>query len=180
MHPVARTTRAVKIKPSFANNCTRYLLRSYYNPDMFRLIQWLSSRDLSKKTKNTIQNYLQTKKHNTDKYNRSGIDQIKCNSCQLKYTGQTGKNFRTRYKEHIQVIHSNKMTSRYAQHILDTQHAYATMKYTLDILHIERKGPLMNTLERFHIYKLSKENMHVKDTYGDMFNLIFNLITKYY
>jgi hypothetical protein len=62
------------------------------------------------------------------------------------------------------------MTSRYAQHILDTQHAYATMEDTLDILHIERKGPLMNTLERFHIYKLSKENMHMNHTYGDMYN----------
>jgi hypothetical protein len=54
------------------------------------------------------------------------------------------------------------------------------MEDTLDILHIERKGPLMNTLERFHIYKLSKENMHMNNTYADTCNPIFNLITKYY
>jgi hypothetical protein len=72
------------------------------------------------------------------------------------------------------------MASRYAQHILDMQHAYGTMEDTLDILHIERKGPLMNTLERFHVYKLSKENMHINDTFADMYNPIFNLITKYY
>jgi hypothetical protein len=49
-------------------------------------------------TKNTIQNHLQPKKHDIDKYNHSGIYQIKCNSCQLKYIGQTGRNFRTGYK----------------------------------------------------------------------------------
>jgi hypothetical protein len=54
------------------------------------------------------------------------------------------------------------------------------MENTLDILHIERKGPLMNTPKRFHIYKLSKENMHMNDTYADTYNPIFNLITKYY
>jgi hypothetical protein len=60
------------------------------------------------------------------------------------------------------------------------QHAYDTIEDTLDILHIERKGPLMNTLEWFHIYKLSKENMHMNDTYADTYNPIFNLITNYY
>jgi hypothetical protein len=54
------------------------------------------------------------------------------------------------------------------------------MEDTLDILHIERKGSLMNTLERFHIYKLSRENMHMNDTYADSYNPISNLITKYY
>jgi hypothetical protein len=132
------------------------------------------------KTKNTIQSHLQPKRHIPDKYNSSSIYQIKCNSCQLKYIGQTGRNFRTRYKEHIHAIHSNKTTSKYAQHILDTQHAYGNIEDTLDILHIEKKGPLMNTLKRFHIYKLSQENMQLSDTYTDIHNPIFNLITNYY
>jgi hypothetical protein len=54
------------------------------------------------------------------------------------------------------------------------------MKDTMDILHIERKGPLMNTLERFHIYNLSKENVHMNDTYADIYNPIFDLITNYH
>jgi hypothetical protein len=68
----------------------------------------------------------------------------------------------------------------WTQHILDTQHAYGTIEDTLDILHIEKKGPLKNTLERFHIYKLSQENMQLNDTYTDIHNPIFNLITNYY
>jgi hypothetical protein len=43
-------------------------------------------------------------------------------------------------------------------------------------INIERKGPLMNKLERFHIHSISKENLQMNDTY----NPIFNLITNYY
>jgi hypothetical protein len=121
------------------------------------------------KTNNTMQNYLQSKNHDSDKYNCSGIYKIKFNSCQLNYIGQTGRNFRTRYKEHIQAIHTNKTTSRYAQHILDTGHAYNTIEDTLNILHFEKKGPLMNSLEQFHIYRLSKDNLHLNDIHTDTY-----------
>jgi hypothetical protein len=42
------------------------------------------------KTKDTIQNHLQPKKSNTDKYKNCGIYEMKCNCCQLSYIGQTG------------------------------------------------------------------------------------------
>jgi hypothetical protein len=82
--------------------------------------------------------------------------------------------------EILEHIHTNKATSRYAHHILDTGHAYGTIEDTLNILHLEKKGPLMNTLEQFHIYRLSKDNLHLNDTYTDTYNPIFNLITKHY
>jgi hypothetical protein len=44
-----------------------------------------------------------------------------------------------------------------------------------DILHIEKKGPLINTLEGFHIRNLSKEKLQMNDTYTDIHNPIFNL-----
>jgi hypothetical protein len=53
------------------------------------------------------------------------------------------------------------------------------MEDTMDILHIERKGPLMNTPECFHIYSLSKGNLQMNDTYADMHNLIFNVIKEH-
>jgi hypothetical protein len=54
------------------------------------------------------------------------------------------------------------------------------MEDTMDILHIKKKGPLMNTLESFHIYGLSKENLQMNDTYADIHNPILNLIKDYY
>jgi hypothetical protein len=37
----------------------------------------------------------------------------------------------------------------------------------------------MNTLERFHIYKLTKNKLQLNDTYSDIHNSIFNVINKY-
>jgi hypothetical protein len=58
--------------------------------------------------------------------------------------------------------------------------AYGTMENTMDILHIERKGPMINTWERYHIYNLYKENLHINDTYTDTHNSIFNVIRDHY
>jgi hypothetical protein len=76
------------------------------------------------KTRNTVQKHLQMKNVNPDKYSQSGVYEIKCNSCSLKYIRQTGRNFRTRFKEHIHAIRTNKTTSKYAQHILEIIRQY--------------------------------------------------------
>jgi hypothetical protein len=131
------------------------------------------------KTNNTLQKHLEVKNIDPDKYSHSGIYEMKCNSCHLKYIGQTGRNFKTRYKEHIHAIHTNK-TSKYAQHILETGHTYGTIEDTLNILHCEKKGPLLNTLEQFHIHRLTKDRSQLNDTYTDTYNHIFDLITTHY
>jgi hypothetical protein len=41
------------------------------------------------------------------------IYQMERSSCQLKYVGQTGRNFKTRYKEHTQEIRLVKLTYSY-------------------------------------------------------------------
>jgi hypothetical protein len=58
----------------------------------------------------------------------------------LRYIGQTGRTFKDRYKEHIQAIRNNKQTSKCAQHILDTGHAYGTIEETMDIIQTTKKG----------------------------------------
>jgi hypothetical protein len=40
-------------------------------------------------------------------------------------------------------------------------------------LHTEKKGQLLNTLERYHIYNLSKQKIHMNDTFADKYNPIF-------
>jgi hypothetical protein len=82
----------------------------------------------------------------------------------MKYIGQTGRNFRTRFKEHIRDIRFNKDNSKFAQHILNTQHKYGPINKTMDILHIEKKSQKLNTLERFEIYKLTKEKTQTMHT----------------
>jgi hypothetical protein len=98
----------------------------------------------------------------------------------MKYIGQTGHTFKARFKEHIQDIRTNKSNSKFAQHILDTGHTYNTIDQTMKILHIEKKGHKLNTLERFEIFNLTTKAVQLNDTHTVMHNPIFDVLIKTY
>jgi hypothetical protein len=58
----------------------------------------------------------------------------------LKYTGQIGRIFNTRYKDHIQAIRNINSTSGYSNRILNTGHTHRTITDTMDIIKMEEKG----------------------------------------
>jgi hypothetical protein len=97
-----------------------------------------------------------------------------------KYVGQTGRNFRTRFKEHMHAIKSNKTTSKYVQHILESGHTYGKIEDTLNILHHKNKGSIMNSWEQSHIHRLTKNNLQLNDAYTDTWNPIFDLMITLY
>jgi NCAIR mutase (PurE)-related protein len=80
-----------------------------------------------------------------------------CKNCPGTYTGQTERNFKTSYKEHVEDIKNNKSRTGFSHHILDTGHTYDNIENTLEILNIQEKNTYLNTLERFHIYKTKKQ-----------------------
>lgn len=71
-------------------------------------------------------------------------------------------------KKHIQTIKTNKQISKYS-----TQD---TLDKTLDILHIEKKGQSLNTLERLYINNLCKQRLQMNATFAAIHNSIFDLI----
>jgi hypothetical protein len=77
---------------------------------------------------------------------------MKCLGCPLKYVGQTGRAFHTRYREHIKASRSNNGNSEYPNHILNSGRSYGTTTDTMDIVRKEKKGKRFNTLEKYHIY----------------------------
>jgi hypothetical protein len=129
--------------------------------------------------RNTIQNILRPQPQ-IDKHDRSGIYQMKCLDCPLKYVGQTGRTFNTRYKEHIPDIKSSNSNTGYSNHILNTGHTYGTTEDTMEIITIGRKGKYLNTLKKYHIYKVSRNNLHMNDTSIDAHNPIFEELHKIY
>jgi hypothetical protein len=96
------------------------------------------------RTKNTKQNILKLQPQ-TDKYNKSGIYQMKCEDCSMKYIEQTGRTFNTSYKEHIYNIKSNKSNTEHSKHILHTGHngCYKNrqkrkiFEHTRELLHLQ-------------------------------------------
>jgi hypothetical protein len=57
-----------------------------------------------------------------------------CLKCPKKYIGQTGRTFKTRHREHIHVIRSNRPDTGYSQHVLNTGHAYGDIENTMNII----------------------------------------------
>jgi diphthamide synthase subunit DPH2 len=86
--------------------------------------------------------------------------------------------FNIRYKEHIHDISSINSKSGYSNHILNTGYTYRTIHDTTDVITMGRNGKHLNTLERYHIYKISKDNLHMNDTYNDTHNPIFKILHK--
>jgi hypothetical protein len=58
--------------------------------------------NISYRTRKTIENFLNLHKSRNSLYEESGVYELKCQNCPGSYIGQTGRNFKTRYKEHIQ------------------------------------------------------------------------------
>jgi hypothetical protein len=75
----------------------------------------------------------------SEKYDNSGIYQLKCLDCPLKYIGQTGRAFHTRYKGHIIAIDNNNGNSGYSNHILNTGHKYKPITDTMNIIKHTKK-----------------------------------------
>jgi hypothetical protein len=130
------------------------------------------------RTTNTIQNIL---KHQppTDKFNRSGIYQMKCLDCPLKYIGQTGRAFNIRYTEKLHDIRHNN-NSGYANHILNTGHTYGTIEDTMEVIRKGQKGKNLNTVEKYYIHNISKSNLHMNDTYNDTYKPIFETLHNFH
>jgi hypothetical protein len=103
---------------------------------------------------------------------------MKCLDCPLKYFGKKGRTFNIRYKEHIQAIRKNSSNSGYSNHILNTGHTYGTITDTMEIVKTGKKGRHLNTLEKYHIYRISEDNLHMNDTYIDIHNPIFETLSE--
>ena len=87
-----------------------------------------------------------------------GIYQLKCHTCNHSYVGQTSRNLKTHYNEHIRYIKSNNPQSAYAQHILNNRHEYGTMNNLMTLLKPIHNQHLLTTYEQFYIHAFHKHS----------------------
>jgi len=81
----------------------------------------------------------------------------------MKYTVQTGGSFITRFQEHLRhYIYGNKR-SKFAQHLWGNKHSIGPMEIIMDSIHITSKDKMINTLERFYIYRETRSNNKIND-----------------
>lgn len=83
-----------------------------------------------------------------DKLSRAGLYKILCGSCNKFYIGQTGHDFKIRYREHGYA--SNR--SALGDHLCECQHHLWNINDGLTILHVSNKGVSLDILEEIEIY----------------------------
>jgi hypothetical protein len=76
---------------------------------------------------------------------------------QVAILSQTGRDFKPRYKEHINDITQDAEKSRYATHMLKENHEYGPIEQVMNVLKVENKGKQLDVYERFYIYKATKQ-----------------------
>jgi hypothetical protein len=97
---------------------------------------------------NTLSNLLRVRRHsNRNKYN-SGIYQLTCPTCHRKYTGQTGRSFKTRFQEHFRDFKYRNNKSIFAQHLLENGHSIGPMEDIMEIVCV-KKRPLVERFGKF-------------------------------
>ena len=63
-------------------------------------------------------------------------------------------------------------------HHLENNHSIGPIDNIMEVLHSTSKGKLMDTLVRFHIYKITPENIQINDKNTSKSNIIFETIVQ--
>jgi len=157
---------------------TKWCVFTYFGKETLNLTKIFKHTDLriAYRTNNTLQKHLPYSTSRADKYTRSGIYKLTCPDCSKAYVGQTGRDFHTRYKEHLRAFQHNTQQSKFAQHLTKHGHAFGNIENIMEVLQLHKKGTHLNTLEKFYIHKEYSNNNHLNEEYADNNNQIFNTI----
>jgi len=97
----------------------------------------------------------------------------------MTYTGQTGRSFKTWFKEHTRDFKYNNKKSNFTQNLLEEGHAIGNMDDIMKVIHITGKRRMLNTLESFHIYKQTKAGNQINDRLTTKNSKIFEAILQH-
>jgi hypothetical protein len=78
-----------------------------------------------------------------------------------KYIGQIGRSFETWFREHFREFKHGNSKSSFAQHLLANGHSIGPIEDIMETIHITNKGQMMDTLEKFYIFRETKLNNQV-------------------
>jgi hypothetical protein len=94
----------------------------------------------------------------------------------FSYIGQIVRSFRVRFSEHFRDYKHNNNKSKFAQHLLDNRHSIGPIEDIVQVLYKMNKGKLMNTVERYYIYKETCMNNQIDDKNTAKPNIIFETL----
>jgi tRNA U38,U39,U40 pseudouridine synthase TruA len=86
--------------------------------------------------------------------------------------------FHTRFKEHQRDYKYANNKSKFAQQLIEEGHAFGPMENIMNVIHIEKKGRMLDTLQKYHIYKETKMGNQINDKLTVLANPIFDTLVK--
>ena len=118
-------------------------------------------------------------------HEKSGIYKITCKICHKAYVGQTGRNLKSRFREHIRYSKNNDPRSAYALHIPNCRHEYGTIDDSMTLLKQISTPNLLFPYEQVYIQSFQHNNEHIPNKiwtsiflYLTSFIQILNAITQ--
>jgi hypothetical protein len=93
----------------------------------------------------------------------------------MKYAGQTGRPFKVLFQEHLRDFKQRKI-SKFAQNLLENKHPIYPMEHIMETIHITNKSRMVDTLERYYIFRETKLNNQINDKLTLKRNIIFETI----
>jgi len=107
---------------------------------------------------------------------KSGIYKITCKTCHKAYVGQTSRNLKSRFREHIQYIKNNDPRSAYALHMINCRHEYGNIDDTVTLLKQINTPTLLLPYEQMYIQSLHHSNELIPEKHLNERNPMFDLL----
>jgi hypothetical protein len=101
-----------------------------------------------------------------------------CPDCKIKYIGQIDRPFRTRFSEHFKDFKYASQKSHFAQRLLENGHSIGPIENIMEIIYPTTKGRQMDTIEKFHMYKITCEGTQINDKNTSKPNAIYDAIIR--
>jgi len=153
----------------------KWVTFTYFSP-IIRSITNLfkhSNLNIAFRAANTIQQQLSKKPTNK---NPSGIYNLKCNTCNNVYVGQSGRSINVRHKEHIRYIRANNPLSAYALHILQYRYECGTIAETLQPLKTCQNDTRLNCWEALCTQVLHQNKVLITEQEVSDINPLYELV----
>jgi hypothetical protein len=107
------------------------------------------------------------------------VYQLTCVTCNKRHVRHTDRPFKTRYKEHRREYLHSTLKSNFAKHLSKENHPLPLIADYMEILQHVNKGPMMNTVEKYHIYKETANGNQLNDIDTIAQNTIFDVLIRH-
>jgi hypothetical protein len=151
---------------------------TYYSPQIRKITNLFKHTEVKIAFRNTnnIQQIVKDKENNrTEQYNRSGIYSLTCKTCKHRYIGQTSRELKQRYQEHMRYIKNNNPQLAFALHILNNRHEYGAIDEIMTLLKPIKHKQLLIPYEQYFIQTHHQQNKLITEQSPGEYNPLIQL-----